>query len=73
MEAAKGAAEAPAKTSQEVITGKARKTKASREEEKVEKEIESRLEFLARMYAANKTKRAEEESEEEEEEEEESD
>jgi hypothetical protein len=56
MEAAKEAAETPAKTSQEVMTSRAEKASAkeTRGNEKAQKEIESRLEFLARMYATNK-------------------
>jgi len=67
-EAAKEVAEASAKTPQEeVIISETGKTgaKEKREDEGVQKKIEGRLEFLARMYAANKSKRAEEEDEEE--------
>ena len=60
-------AEIPAKTSQEVIISKAGKASAKEkgEDEKAQKKIESRLEFLARTYAANKARRAEKEDEEE--------
>ena len=72
MEAAKGAAETPAKTSQEVMMSRAGKASAKekREDEKARKDIESRLEFLARMYADNKAKQAGKEDEDKEEEEE---
>ncbi|MFC1916959.1 hypothetical protein ACFLX1_02390, partial [Chloroflexota bacterium] len=64
-EADKEIGETLTETSQEVITSKPRKASAKekREDEEDPKKIESRLEFLAKMYASSKTERAEKEEE----------